>query len=217
MQTGRQGSISTNAPNAWHTDRHLLARLMRNLACLPLYLLCVGCALTPHGVAPAPPDNNLAVVFDIDGTLTTRVHAIRSTRTGAVSAVQAYADAGYEVIYLSARHPLFQWHIPIWLERHGFPEGAIHVTESTTHRKDHAAFKHGVLEEYRDNGWKLVAAYGDSTTDFEAYANAGIDRNNVFALKREGAQACEPGIWVKCLATWPEQLEHISNELRAPH
>jgi hypothetical protein len=190
---------------------------MRKLTFLPLFVLCAGCTLTPHVVEPPPPDRNLAVVFDIDGTLTTRVHTIRSTRTGAVPAVQAYADAGYRIIYLSARHPLFQWHIPLWMERHGFPDGAIHVTESREHRSDHAAFKHGVLEEYVDKGWNLVAAYGDSTSDFDAYADAGIDPSSVYALKREGARECEPGTWVECLANWPERLEPAERGGHAPH
>jgi phosphatidate phosphatase PAH1 len=190
---------------------------MRTCAFLLSLVLCAGCALTQHEVRPAPPERNQAVVFDIDGTLTTRVHAIRSTRSGAVAAVQAYADAGYLVIYLSARHPLFQWHIPIWLERHGFPQGPIHVTESREHRRDHASFKHGVLDDYRSSGWELIAGYGDSSTDFSAYAHAGIERGRVFALRREGAQACEPGTWAGCYAGWPEQMELIGDLIDARH
>lgn len=190
---------------------------MRSFALLLLFTTCAGCMLTPHEVESARSDHNLAVVFDIDGTLTTRVHAIRDTRKGAVAAVQAYAAAGYRIIYLSARHPLFQWHIPVWLERHGFPEGPIHVTESQEHRSDHAVFKRGVLDEYRESGWVFMAAYGDSTTDFDAYANAGIDRGRVFALRREGAQDCEPGTWAICFANWPEQMEIINDLIHPRH
>ena len=177
--------------------------------------MCAGCTLKPHEVVPAPPGHNLAVVFDIDGTLTTRVHAIRDTREGAATAVQAYAQAGYRVIYISARHPLFQWHIPGWLKRNGFPEGPVHVTESREQRNDHASFKHGVLNEYQANGWVLVAAYGDSSSDFDAYASAGIDKNRVFALRREGAEACEPGAWAECFANWPEQMGIIDELIQA--
>lgn len=190
---------------------------MRSLAFLLLLAMCAGCTLAPHEVERASPGQHLAVVFDIDGTLTTRVHAIRDTREGAVAAVQAYADAGYRVIYLSARHPLFQWHIPGWLEQHGFPEGPIHVTESRQHRSDHASFKHGVLDEYRENGWDIVAAYGDSSTDFDAYTNAGIDEVRVFALRRDGAEACEPGPWIECFANWPEQMELIDDLVNGRH
>lgn len=201
--------------NPWQTEGPDPVQPMRTFVILLSLALCAGCALTPDEVEPARPGRDRAVVFDIDGTLTTRVHAIRNTRTGAVSAVEAFAAAGFTVIYLSARHPLFQWHIPHWMERHGFPDGRIHVTESKTHRDDHASFKHGVLDEYRANGWQFVAAYGDSTTDFEAYANAGIERNRVFALRREGAADCEPGPWTECFANWPEQMKVIEDLIRA--
>lgn len=199
----------------WHTEFKPMEWLMRRFVLLLWVVMCASCTLTPHKVEIAPPENNLAVVFDIDGTLTTRVHAIRDTRKGAVAAVQAYADAGYRIVYLSARHPLFQWHIPNWLEQHGFPAGPIHVTESSEQRSDHASFKYGVLGNYRESGWELAAAYGDSSTDFDAYANAGIRRDRVFALKREGAEACEPGIWAECFATWPEQMAIIGELIRA--
>lgn len=185
--------------------------LMRNVAFLLSFALCAGCTLIPYEVERAPAAHNLVVVFDIDGTLTTRVLAIRSTREGAVAAVQAYAAAGFRIVYLSARNPWFQWHIPFWLEQHGFPEGALHVMESREHRRDHAAFKLAVLDEYRANGWVLVAAYGDSSTDFDAYAKAGIDRGRVFALKREDAKSCEPGSWSACFGNWPEQMEIIAD------
>jgi len=189
---------------------------MRKFALLCLLALCAACSLTPDRVEPAPPDHNAAVVFDIDGTLTTRVHAVRSVRSGAVAAVQTYAAAGFRIVYLSARHPLFQWYIPVWLEHHGFPVGAIQVTASAEQRRDHASFKAAVLEEYRASGWDLIAAYGDSSSDFAAYAEAGIDRERVFALQREDADACEPGIWAECFAGWPEQME-IIEELAAQH
>jgi hypothetical protein len=188
---------------------------MKTFAALLVIAACASCTLTPHTIEPAPPGHNLAVVFDIDGTLTTRVHAIGDTREGAAQAVRTYANAGYRIIYLTARFPLFQWQIPGWLERHGFPEGSIQVTESKEHRHDPASFKRGVLDGYTANGWLLAAAYGDSTTDFEAYADAGIDRNTVFALRRKGAESCEPGVWAVCFDSWPGQMETIDTLIHA--
>lgn len=180
-----------------------------------LSLVCSACTLTPHEIQTATAEQDQAVVFDIDGTLTTRIHAIRDARQGAVAAVQAYAEAGYLVVYLTARTPLFQFHIPGWLERHDFPAGPIHVTESREHRSDLAAFKQGVLEDYRAHGWTLVAAYGDTVTDFEAYAGAGLPRARVFALRREGETTCDPGAWTACFATWPEQMDVIGELIGA--
>jgi len=175
-----------------------------------LAIICTGCALTSDHIQQATSAQSRAVVFDIDGTLTSGIHAIRTARDGAAEAVQAFADAGCRIIYLSARTPLFQWHIIGWLELNGFPNGSIHVTESQADRQDHQAFKQRVLEAYKVNGWTFVAAYGDSSTDFEAYAAAGIPVERVFALKREGEKQCQPGPSAGCYATWPEQMAGIS-------
>jgi len=160
---------------------------------------------------------NRAVVFDIDGTLTSGVHAIRTARYGAAEAVQAFADAGCWIIYLSARTPLFQWHIIGWLELNGFPNGSIHVTETRADREDHKAFKQRVLEAYAANGWTFVAAYGDSSTDFEAYADVGIPADRVFALRREDESECQPGPSAGCYATWPEQMDIITRLIMPPN
>jgi len=201
----------------WHNDFLRDGRFVRYLTAILLVTLCSGCALTPHAVERATAAQNRAVVFDIDGTLTRKVGAIRTAREGAAEAVRAYADAGYRVVYLSARTPLFQWYILVWMETHSFPEGRIHVTESPEDRRDHSAFKLRVLEEYGSQGWTFVAAYGDSSTDFEAYANAGIARDRIFALRREGEDACEPGPWYGCYESWPEQADTIAGLLGSGH
>lgn len=196
----------------------IITRAMNLVPCaIPLFLLtivCTSCALTSGQIQQATSVQNQAVVFDIDGTLTSRVHAIRTARDGAAEAVQAYADAGCRIIYLSARSPLFQWQIIGWIEIHGFPDGSIHVTESRADREDHKAFKRRVLEAYQANGWTFVAAYGDSSTDFDAYADAGIPTDRVFALKREDEEECQPGPSAGCYATWPEQMDVIKGLAR---
>lgn len=149
------------------------------------------------------------VVFDIDGTLTPKVSAVHTARDGAATAVHAFADAGYQVIYLSARIRPLQGGIPDWLEENGFPSGRLHLTESREERRDHAAFKAGVLQAYRADGWRCIAAYGDSSSDFEAYASAGISPQRIFALKRAGADSCQPGEWAGCYETWEEQMGTI--------
>ncbi|MGB3316780.1 MAG: hypothetical protein WBB85_20485, partial [Albidovulum sp.] len=146
------------------------------------------------------------VVFDIDGTLTPEVLSIKTAREGAATAVRAFADSGYLIVYLSARIPLLQGGIRDWLEENGFPPGRLHVTESRYDREDHAAFKKRVLEAYTAGGCGFVAAYGDSSSDFEAYASVGISPQRIFALKREGKKTCQTGAWAGCYATWGEQM-----------
>lgn len=174
-----------------------------------------GCAATADEIVPATPGQHEAVVFDIDGTLTPKVSAIHTAREGAADAVQAFADAGYSIVYLSARMPLLQGGIRGWLKENGFPPGSLQLTENHEDRNDHAAFKQRVLVAYKAAGWRFIAAYGDSSTDFEAYAGAGIDPLRVFALKREGKDSCQPGVWAACYATWTEQMGLIADLVKA--
>ena len=182
---------------------------MRYLPILLLALSSTGCALTPDTVPEAQPGKNEVVVFDIDGTLTPDVMSMNRARQGASDAVNAHAAADFTIVYLTARVRAFQHGIPGWLDKNGFPEGRIHVTETREDRKDHAAFKLRVLEKYTARGWTLVAAYGDSSSDFEAYAGAGMPADRVFALKRKGDESCQPGTWAGCYTDWNELEDEI--------
>lgn len=74
---------------------------------------------------------------------------------------------------------------------------------------DPEAFKKRILNDFKQKGWKFVAAYGDSSTDFEAYDEAGISKKHVFALQRNGETECQRGEWAQCLSTWSDHLECI--------
>ena len=177
-----------------------------------------GCASLPKETVPVAKQGEApAIIFDIDGTLTTKPISVFTTRDEAVTAVQTFADAGYEIIYLSARHPYFQWLIPGWLEKNGFPEGALHVPQSRAEHNAPARFKASILKQYVENNWTLIAAFGDTTTDFEAYQAAGIPRQRIYALQRYGAQACQSTVkqWNRCLRGWKEQLGSILSDLNA--
>lgn len=184
---------------------------MRQLALFLLLLPVAGCSLSSEAVVDAPEGRARAVVFDIDGTLTPQPVKIHTARPGAANAAQSFASAGYTIIYLSARTRLLQRGIPGWLEDKGFPAGRINLTESGADARDHAAFKQRVLEDYIAHGWRIEYAFGDSTTDFEAYAGAGIPRECVYALKREGRDSCEPGIWAACLEGWDDRALALSS------
>ena len=183
---------------------------MRNSAILPLVALCVSCSLPTFDVPKAPLVPNQAVVFDIDGTLTPKSTAGFSVRDDAAKAVGLFAERGIKVIYLSARNRAFQSGILGWLKKHGFPEGSIQVPQTSVDGSDHAAFKTRILKEFQANGWNLFAAYGDKSTDFEAYAAVGIDENHVFALQVVGENSCQLGVWAECLNSWSEHLEFIA-------
>jgi phosphatidate phosphatase PAH1 len=183
---------------------------MRKLTVVLMVMLCASCALLPFEIQKTPLKPDQAVVFDIDGTLTPSRLAIYTAREDAAKAVRVFADAGYKIIYLGARTQLFQSGIPNWLKENHFPEGSINVPQTDKDSSDHAAFKKRVLRAYKTNGWTFVAAYGDSSTDFEAYAEVGIKKDHVFALQRAGETKCEDGIYAKCLGSWTEHMDKIA-------
>jgi len=177
-------------------------------------LLAAGCAQLAAGVVPDPsPGQSHAVVFDIDGTLTPSVSAAFEVRPDAAEAVRAYSDKGYAIIYLSTRTPWLSARVPSWLHRHGFPEGSVHVAQTTKERRYPDAYKSAILREFQARGWKIDYGYGDSSTDMAAYASVGIPESQTFALLRRGQAACQPGAAAACLAGWSEHLAFIQDSV----
>ena len=183
---------------------------MRNLIGMLVLVGCSGCAVLPVAEVPtASAAQSKAVVFDIDGTLTPDVMDIIGVRPDAAQVVQAFADRGYKIVYLSTRVKGFRGRIPGWLKRNGFPDSAIHVQETEEDDRDHAKFKTRKLLEYQARGWTLEYAYGDSPTDFEAYGNVKILKERVFALQRASETSRQPGAWEECLKGWTGHIESI--------
>lgn len=172
--------------------------------------LVAGCAAMPPPEMAAPPRAGQPLVaVDIDGTLTPNNLAFLEPRDGAASVLALYAARGYRVVYLTSRVPGLQSGLPEWLQRHGFPEGPLHIAPSADARADIAHYKTTVLRAYLGLGWRLAFAYGDSTTDFQAYAEAGLPPAQVFALKRRGDAQCQPGAWSLCLDDWSDHLPWV--------
>lgn len=149
------------------------------------------------------------VVFDIDGTLTPNVITIWDARDDAALAAYTYAQEGVSVVYLSARMPLFQDGVPDWLDKSGFPKGDVRLIPADRDLSEAAAFKEHILREIQNEGGQIIAAYGDSSSDFAAYAAVGIPQRRVFALRRLGYSACETGVWQVCYDDWATHLPLI--------
>jgi phosphatidate phosphatase PAH1 len=183
--------------------------------CIWLVAMLCGCSgqLPPADIPPAQPGESMAVVFDIDGTLTPKVHTMSTAREHAAEALNILADKGYWIIYLSARIRSHSAGIPGWLQANGFPDGSVHAAQTADDRKQPAVFKTTVLNACKDQGWTIEYAYGDSSTDFEAYAAVGVPKERVFALQREGDTLCQPGEWSVCLGGWTEHLDHLSHSV----
>lgn len=162
-----------------------------------------GCAHLSTVVVPqAAIDAPGLAVFDVDGTLTPTVARIFSVRPNAAAVVRTYAQRGHRIVYLTARAPALQGTLRGFLSRNGFPPGDLVAPKDWAEHQAPAAFKSAVLADYRAHGWDVAVAYGDSSSDFEAYARAGIPRARVLALRRVGAAHCQPGLWSACLAGW---------------
>ncbi len=189
-------------------------RYVRAATTLILCVSCCACTQLPYTDIPDPfATHPKAVVFDIDGTLTPDVSAPFGARKDASDAVRAYAEKGYQVVYLSTRVSWLSAGIPAWLKENGFPAGSIHVAQTRDERRQPEAYKTGVLRAYIAHGWKLEYAYGDSSTDLAAYAAAGVPEEHVFVLLRRGDSSCQPGLAAVCLHDWSEHLAFISTSV----
>jgi phosphatidate phosphatase PAH1 len=171
-----------------------------------LVALAAGCGFPPP---PPPPgdDHPPTVVFDIDGTLT-EDELSNAAHPGGAAAVQAYVDKGYDVVYVTARWDLlFRSSTESWLESNGFPELPLHMAPGLLVTDDSRIdFKTDALTEIEETS-PVLYAYGDSSTDFVAYANVGVPASQVFALQRASASSCQVGTWAACL---PDYVGHLS-------
>lgn len=126
---------------------------MRSILILSTIGLIAGCARLPETQVPEPPrPQALAVVFDIDGTLTPDVRSFSDVRPDATRAVRSYFDKGYKVIYLSTRFSLLQNGIPSWLKENGFPDSSLHVAQTDADDNNPAMFKSRIMKEYQARG-----------------------------------------------------------------
>lgn len=183
------------------------------LALVPLAAL-VGtsaCRTTPPPPPPTPGPATTAV-FDIDGTLTD--DDISTTpHPGALAAVDAYVDKGYQVVYVTARWDAVQRSsTESWLADNGFPDLPLYMSSSlllTDASK--VDYKTETLTQIERTTGEVVYAYGDSSSDFDAYENVGVPVSQVFALQRASATSCQPGAWAACLPDYTGHLSSIAN------
>lgn len=144
-----------------------------------------------------------AVLFDIDGTLTTGDLELVDdafgfdidVRKGAVDVVRSWADAGYAMLYLTGRPYLYNRSTRAWLDKHGFPHGPLATANSITQAipdKEHVgAFKRDWLQALeRATGVDIAYAYGNSSTDICAFAEAGIEPARTYIIGND-QKACK--------------------------
>jgi hypothetical protein len=149
----------------------------------------------PHPTTPAPcRDNRHLAVFDINGTLTSDEQgtidwlnnpaAEPSPRAGATELVSAYADHGYEIMYVTslpattrlAGQPAADA-LKGWLERHQFPVQPNSVNTAATAKPTELS---GELVGLAGQGVHMDVGYTNNRDDVVAFQTAGVSK--IFGL-----------------------------------
>jgi hypothetical protein len=152
--------------------------------------------------------NTQAVIFDLDGTISThdvelikalfaeplKVHYDGEERNGARLCVNQWWAKGYLPIYLSGRAGSYYELTLKWLEAHNFPPGIVgHTLDSVptlpiyrvvgSERLGVGTFKEKYLANLR-NKYEIQykAAYGNTTTDEKVYKWLGLKAEQIFML-----------------------------------
>jgi phosphoserine phosphatase len=192
----------------------ILARGDNSYAALRLYVVEAG--------APA-------VVFDIDGTLTTDDMQVvlqilgqaadkpyvPVMRDGALDVVRTWADKGYLVVYLTGRPDAFTAPTRDWLAAKGFPPGPVRLAAESSEvlpsQHGVGAYKTAWLKRWADEAdVRWAAAYGNAETDIYAYAQAGIPKDRTWIIGPNAGKE-ETG----ALTTYTDHLEHVRSQPKA--
>ena len=170
-----------------------------------------------------------AVVFDVDATLTTSdaevfeevlAGKIPDMRPDADKVVNAYAKAGFFVVYLTGRPTALRQKSKDWLAAKGFPESFLrvtdHVREAMPTEDGVQKFKQRALDTMKAQGLDFVQAYGNAPTDICAYAHAGIPAEKTFILGRHGGEGCGQSAKTVALESYTAQLPKLPSLLSKP-
>lgn len=144
-----------------------------------------------------------AVVFDIDGTLTTDdfqlvsqmfsqllngTYVPKAYPDGAKVA-EAWAAKGYLPVYLTGRPDTLRTVSQQWLVSQKAPPGAVHLTDTLTlPGAATATYKTAFLLKLQSAKVSLHAAYGNATSDIDAYAAAKIDKSRTYIIGPNAGQ-----------------------------
>ncbi len=155
----------------------------------PVYAVLEGDGSCAEHHSYLLPAGSKVVVTDIDGTLTLDDTEI-ITQVGdgsylpkpmgsAVRLIQAWADKGYTIVYLTARLHTLRAESRTWLTALDFPPGPL-ITENGSQADVYKTlWLKRMIEDFH---WEVVVAYGNADTDITAYANAGIAKDKTFIV-----------------------------------
>jgi hypothetical protein len=172
----------------------------------PLRMLVLGdhsqAKLSLTVVAPG----TRAVVFDIDGTLTTDDFELITqvfdqlakgsykpkAYPAGTQVARTWHDKGYLLVYLTGRPDWLRRITLPWLQDQNAPPGPLHLTDTNGQALPTAngvgTYKTAYLNELKQQGVTLHAAYGNATTDIQAYLAAGVPKERVFIIGKHGGE-----------------------------
>lgn len=128
-------------------------------------------------------------------------------REGAAELINAYADLGYHVVYLTARSETIMIKVTNetgreaterWLDEHGFPRDpettSVILAPMFVVGDDAEAYKAQALADEQAAGRRFDYAYGNALSDIGAYATAGIALENTFIIGDEAGAKGTTGV-----------------------
>jgi hypothetical protein len=167
-----------------------------------------------------------AVLFDVDGTLTTDdgelfedlLGGSANMRAGADAVARRWAELGYVVVYITGRPRALGPSTRRWLDAHGFPRGPVitpdDVRDIVPSREHVGAFKRATITTLTETGLVFEAAYGNAATDVCAYAEAGIAPDHTWITQPRGP--CDAFDAPHDLPSYVEHLPTLADHVRAP-
>lgn len=205
----------------------------------------VSAAIAASAPSDALPTCDVArhvVVTDVDETLTTSdLENVRQLldpsydqkeRADASETFSAYRAKGYWLVYVTARpEPLvlrdgrpYRQATLDWFDAHGFPHPE--DASSTYFAPDPfsglvpRSYKGEVIDALQDAGFEVDYAYGNASTDFQAFADAGIPLDRTFSIgKLAGWGGTTPildGGYTGHLATFLPTVPAVCDPLSTP-
>ena len=185
----------------------------------PYFMLVPGDGSSADGMIWAINPGTKAVIFDIDGTLTTSDSELFEDLLGgnadmfpnANAVVQRWADAGYLIIYATGRPNFLRNHTRRWLNRYKFAPGALFTVDRLRETRPTASgvgtFKEALIARLQAAGVKIERAYGNAGTDACAYLRNGIDPSQVFMTGNQ-ARSCD-GKTTQAMTSYTAHLANL--------
>ncbi len=150
------------------------------------------------------PTNTPVVVFNIAGTLLAKKDEKAAALPGAVELTRAYAEHGYLVAYIAGN--IGEREAREWLVENGFSSGVVMANNGASYHRlwlgegsqrdvvrDPKGFRSSVAEDFRvdalnairDAGLLVDAAYGNASTDAQAFGRAGLGSEQIWLTENE--------------------------------